>query len=574
MAKKPTPLEADDARFVVKVELASRKLEHFTGFVWPIILPGVPFQSGRHIGMICEHLEAVTALELLKLIINAPPRHTKSLIVSVIWPMWSWLRKPWLQYVFMSYSDSLWKRDSIRCRDLIKSRRFIEAFQPEWRMSETHDTIESFENTMKGRRKATTPQGDGTGLDCDVFVADDPHNARDRHYPKRLAIPVNFWQDVVSTRGNNPATYARVITHQKIDTNDLSGVMQAKDAGYEVLTIPAEFNPARVCVSMHDARERRITSPIIPTSVQLNPARPKAKEWRTELGEKLWPERFTDAALADLKKELGRQFEAQGNQNPAVEEGDIFRKAWFRSYFMGQRGGKFGVILLGPDEDDEAPTKFFPLDSLKCFQTVDTAQKDKKKNDSTAVGTFFLTPEADLLVHGQHWGKLPVPYQLPFIRQLKTGPTNWNPESGKFIPLGMWERPVLFQAVEDKASGIGLIQQAALDGKPFKVLKADKGKAERAIPVADMYMNGKVYHNAAAPWLGEFESTLLAFPNGMHDDLFDTLAYAGLLVQTDSLLRKFLSGDLVTDDLEEEPSDTTVIRSHSGEVITVDWGDD
>jgi hypothetical protein len=78
-------------------------------------------RRGWHVDVICEHLEAVSAGELRRLIINQPPRTMKSLNVAVFWPAWEWLSKPWLRWLFASYAEVLSQRDSMKMRRLIKS---------------------------------------------------------------------------------------------------------------------------------------------------------------------------------------------------------------------------------------------------------------------------------------------------------------------------------------------------------------------------------------------------------------------------------------------------------------------
>jgi hypothetical protein len=67
---------------------ASASLYEFVKQAWPIVEPGVPFIASWHIEVICEHLEAISSGELRKLLVNIPPRHSKSTIVSVMFPMW------------------------------------------------------------------------------------------------------------------------------------------------------------------------------------------------------------------------------------------------------------------------------------------------------------------------------------------------------------------------------------------------------------------------------------------------------------------------------------------------------
>src|SRR5690606_14441233 len=73
---------------------AKRSLRAFTEIAWPILEPGQPFVSNWHIDLVSEHLEAVTAGEINRLVINMPPRTGKSLLVSTLWPVWEWLHRP------------------------------------------------------------------------------------------------------------------------------------------------------------------------------------------------------------------------------------------------------------------------------------------------------------------------------------------------------------------------------------------------------------------------------------------------------------------------------------------------
>ena len=97
-APQPTALTPAIVLDMVRREkerrLASAKLYEFVRQSWPVVEPGVPFIPSWHIEEICEHLEAVSAGDIRKLLINIPPRHSKSTIVSVMWPMWEWCAQP------------------------------------------------------------------------------------------------------------------------------------------------------------------------------------------------------------------------------------------------------------------------------------------------------------------------------------------------------------------------------------------------------------------------------------------------------------------------------------------------
>jgi hypothetical protein len=73
---------------------------------------------------IADHLQAVAEGQIRRLLINVPPGHAKSLIVSVLWPAWMWIRNregaQW-RGLFASYAEALAMGDSVRCRDLMRS---------------------------------------------------------------------------------------------------------------------------------------------------------------------------------------------------------------------------------------------------------------------------------------------------------------------------------------------------------------------------------------------------------------------------------------------------------------------
>ena len=85
---------------------------------WIIVEPSTPFVPGFHIDAIIEHLEAVTRGQIRNLLINVPPRHMKSLLVSVFWPAWEWIAHPERRWLYSSYAASLSIRDSVKFRRL------------------------------------------------------------------------------------------------------------------------------------------------------------------------------------------------------------------------------------------------------------------------------------------------------------------------------------------------------------------------------------------------------------------------------------------------------------------------
>ena len=84
----------------LRAERMRRSLGAFVREAWPVVEPGTPFVGNWHIDAISDHLEAITRGELRRLIVNIPPRHMKSLAVTVFWPCWEWLSRPETRWLF------------------------------------------------------------------------------------------------------------------------------------------------------------------------------------------------------------------------------------------------------------------------------------------------------------------------------------------------------------------------------------------------------------------------------------------------------------------------------------------
>ena len=80
--------------------------------------------------------------------------------------------------------------------------------------------------------------------------------------------------------------------------------------------------------------------------------------------------------------------------------------------------------------------------------------------------------------------------------------------------------------VDSANIGLTMYQQLRRSGLPVIELKPDADKYTRAIPAAMRYEAGMVYHLEGANWLNVFETELLEFPNGTHDDQVDVISYA------------------------------------------------
>src|SRR5277367_2089033 len=240
----------------IDCERAKRSLREFVRQAWLIVEPSTPFVEGWHIDAIIDHLEAVTYGQIRNLLINVPPRHMKSLLVSVFWPAWEWLRWPERRWLYSSYAATLSIRDSVNCRRLIESPWYQSRWADRFALTSDQNTKGRFDNDRSGYRLSTSVGGAATGEGGDRIVCDDPNNVSEVE-SDTVRKTTNDWFDVVmSTRVNDPKTASKVVVMQRCHQQDLSGHLLAQ-GGWDHLCLPAEYEGSRVTTSIGFADPRR-----------------------------------------------------------------------------------------------------------------------------------------------------------------------------------------------------------------------------------------------------------------------------------------------------------------------------
>jgi len=506
----------------VQTERAKRRLHPFIKQAWHVLEPETVFQDNWHIGAVCEHLEAVTSGQIRRLIINQPPGTMKSLSVCVFWFCWSWIKFPALRWLYTSYSESFALRDATKSLTLIKSSWYQSRFGNDFAL--LTDGAGKFTNDKTGFRLSTSIGGAGTGERADIMVGDDCLKIEEGH-SKAARDGVNrHWDLTISGRATDPRTGRFVVVGQRLDEEDLSGHLQ-KQGGYVLLSLPMEYEPHRKCIT------------------------PIWRDPRTEEGQLLWEERFTKLEVDDWKKRLSAYGTAgQLQQNPEPEgKGGIFNRADFRAFTVevtqepAPGEGTFECRWLILDHGEGRKDRVRARD-CKWFQTVDTAMKTGQDNDYTVVGTWALTPLGMLCLYHILRCKIAIPYQYQYVLDAR--------KQALF--------PVVFQAIEDKVSGTGIIQEGVVRGTPFKTLKADQNPRLRVSDIATRYANHMVFHLAGADWLTDYEHELAIFDRGAHDDQVMVACYAGQLATSDALLRLDLDHNPV---LWPRPGDLSAERN-------------
>ncbi len=442
-----------------------------------MVEPAAPFIDAWHVGAICEHLQAVTRGEIARLVINVPPGHAKSLLVSVFWPAGVWIGKPDWRGIFSAYAGELALRDSLRCRALIESQWYRETFSDPagWTLSGDQNVKSYFTNTKTGSRLALSVGGKATGFRGDAIVVDDPINATEA--PSKLVREdaIFWWDKVMSTRLNDPRRGARVIIMHRLHEQDLSGHVLAQ-AGYEHLCLPSEYDLSRAAVTYH---------------VVANGHGPERHQFfrdpRTEEGELLFPAVFPRAVLDQAKKDLGSAaFAAQHQQTPVPPEGLLFKREWLAKEWA----------------------------ELPNFESC-IAYWDLKLSDSMD-GSWVV---------GQVWGRAGGDVFLLDQERFRGG----------FVET--IERIARLRERWPKASPV-YVEQAAAGPAVIEVLKKrwpdvigdlPKGsKIQRAEAIAPMFEAGSVRlpPRNVAPWIDEYREELSMFPRSRHDDQVDATSGA------------------------------------------------
>ena len=294
--------------------LAKRHLIEFIKQAWHIVEPKNRFIDGWHLHAICDHLEAISRGEIQNLLINIPPRFMKSLAVSVFFPAWEWIREPSLRYLYSSYAETLSKRDSLKCRNLITSLWYQARWGSIYQLSSDQNEKLRFENDQTGYRVATSVSGMGTGEGGDRIIGDDVHNVIDGESIIKTMSVLRWWDESMSTRLNDENTGAKILIMHRTRQNDLSGHVLAQKHGYVHLCLPARYEG-----------ENRIDSPVIDKET--------GKPWkdrRTEVGEPLWSKFGTKELDKRESKMTEFAITGQQQQSPTLRGGGVFKVENFK----------------------------------------------------------------------------------------------------------------------------------------------------------------------------------------------------------------------------------------------------
>lgn len=248
----------------------------------------------------CEHLEAVTAGLINRLMFNVPPGSMKSLLVSVFWNAWEWGPKHLTSYrtISTTYAEAAAARDCRKTRMLIQS----DWYQRHWPHVELIRSGEmNFENSLTGWREGVA-FGSLTGKRGDRLVIDDPHSVEKAESKLERERTVRRFREGALNRLNDQEKSAIVVIMQRLHEADIAGEILSSDMGYAAVVLPMEYESSRHCAT------------------EIGFSDPRSKD-----GELLCPQRFPLATVASLKRDMGNYVYCTPAETPILM-GDLSMK--------------------------------------------------------------------------------------------------------------------------------------------------------------------------------------------------------------------------------------------------------
>jgi predicted phage terminase large subunit-like protein len=429
--------------------------------------------------VIADKLQDVYEGRIKMLMLFVPPQHGKSTLASRMFPAWCLGRSPKLKIVGSSYSADLAQSFSRDIQRIIDSRTYHRFF-PETFLNNSNVRVDSkmgflrnadvFETVgFGGFYKSTGVCGSLTGTACDIALIDDPVKDAIEAYSETYRERVWDWyMNVLSTRLHNNSKVILIMTRWHMD--DLAGRLleEMKNGGqkWEVVVFPA-----------------------------IKEGLPNEWDHRPD-GEALWPERHNVEKVLSVKRMSVRVYNSLYQQNPAPDEGSVFKKSWFNYYQMED------LIKRATDKFEKITWHF----------RIDTAYTEKKSNDPTGMLCYAWYNDQ---MYVKDW--LTVRKEMPGLIEAVKQFAQKN---------GYTEASSI--KIEPKASGLSLIQMLKQETK-LNVSAAknpSSDKIVRANVVVPMVESGRVHLLQGAGWLDDFLYELTTFPVGKHDEAVDTLVMA------------------------------------------------
>lgn len=442
-------------------ELKKRKLaqDRFLAFVkevWPT------FIAGRHHAKMADAFERVARGECKRLIINMPPRHTKSEFASYLLPAWFLGKYPHKKIIQCSHTAELAVGFGRKVRNLVDTDAYKAIF-PDLALASDSKAAGRWNTNKQGDYFAIGIGGAVTGKGADVLIIDDPHSEQEAALAE---VNPDIYDKTYEWYTSGPRQRLQpggsiVIVMTRWSKRDLTGQI-LKDASanesigeWEVIEFPA----------------------ILPSD------------------KPLWPEFWELEELLKVKRDVpNSKWMAQYQQNPVSESAAIVKREWWQEW----------------DRDTPPPCDFI-------LQSWDTAFEKSQRADFSACTTWgvFYAPDdngidqANIILLNAFRDRM----EFPELKRVAIEEyREWSPDS-VIIEKKASGAPLIY---EMRAMGIPVQEFTPTRGND---------KISRLNAVSDLFASGRVWAPATR-WAEEVIDEVAEFPAGSHDDFVDTVSMA------------------------------------------------
>ena len=293
----------------------------FIKYIWP------QFISGRHHKIIAQKFNDMAEGKIKRLIVNMPPRHTKSEFASNYLPAWMIGKKPDLKIIQATHTAELAIRFGRKAKHVIDSPEYQEIFETS--LQEDSKAAGRWETAQGGEYFAVGVGGAMTGRGADLLIIDDPHKEKDLLSRDSFDKAYEWYTSGPRQRLQPGGRIVIVMT--RWSTRDLTGALlkaqgEVKSDQWEVVEFPA----------------------ILPSN------------------KPVWPEYWNIDELESVKASISvGKWNAQYMQTPTSEEGALIKRTWWKNW------------------DSERPPRI-----SFTIQSYDTAFLKKESADYSAITTW------------------------------------------------------------------------------------------------------------------------------------------------------------------------------------------
>ena len=423
------------------------------------------FISGDHHVKMAKAFDDIANGKLKRLIINMPPRHTKSEFASHLFPAYLLGKNPKLKIIEATHTSDLAVNFGRKVRDLIDGEEYHELF-PDTELKADSRSAGKWLTNKGGEYYAAGIGGALAGRGADLFIIDDPHSEQDAMSDKAMDDAYEWF--MAGPRQRLQPGGAIVIVMTRWSKKDLTGRLikkMAQDKGadqWQVIEFPA----------------------ILPS------------------GNPLWKEFWKLEELESIKASVSpSKWAAQYMQRPTGEGISIIPKDWFMVW------------------EEEKPPK---CDYI--IQSYDTAFLKSERADFTAITTWGVWYPEGKIGDEMYQGNDAHLILIDCIKERFDFP-ELKAEALRLYEF--WDPDTVI--IEAKASGIPLVQELRRVGIPVNTFSPGKGqdKIARLNSVSPIFQDGRVWVPDNR-WGEELMEEVSDFPGGENDDLVDatTLALA------------------------------------------------